>query len=56
MGCLYTSSREGENMIEVGRKAPDFCLAADDDKAVCLGDLKGKWVVVYFYPKDNTSG
>ncbi len=43
-------------MIEVGQKAPDFCLPNQDDVEICLRDLKGKWVVLYFYPKDNTPG
>lgn len=41
---------------QVGQKAPDFCLPDQDGKEVCLKDLQGKWVVLYFYPKDNTSG
>jgi peroxiredoxin Q/BCP len=43
-------------MIEVSREAPDFCLEADSGDSVCIKDLMGKWVVLYFYPKDNTSG
>ena len=43
-------------MVEVGQKAPDFCLPNQDDIEICLRDLKGKWVVLYFYPKDNTPG
>jgi thioredoxin-dependent peroxiredoxin len=43
-------------MIEQGKKAPDFCLPSADADEVCLRDLKGKWVVLYFYSKDNTSG
>jgi peroxiredoxin Q/BCP len=43
-------------MIEVGNKAPEFCLPNQDDVEICLRDLKGKWVVLYFYPKDNTPG
>ena len=43
-------------MLNVGNKAPDFCLPDQNDKQVCLKDLKGKWVVLYFYPKDNTPG
>ena len=42
--------------IEVGKKAPSFCLPDFEGKEHCLSDLAGKWVVLYFYPKDNTSG
>jgi peroxiredoxin Q/BCP len=42
--------------IDVGSKAPDFCLPDQDEKEVCLSIFKGNYVVVYFYPKDNTSG
>jgi len=43
-------------MIEIGEKAPEFCLPNQDEVEICLRDLKGKWVVLYFYPKDNTPG
>ena len=43
-------------MLKEGDKAPDFKLTADDDSVVSLKDFKGKTVVLYFYPKDNTSG
>ncbi len=43
-------------MIEIGQKAPEFCLTNSDEVEICLKDLKGKWVVLYFYPKDNTPG
>ncbi len=43
-------------MLEVGKKAPDFVLPDQDGKKVSLKDFKGKKVVLYFYPKDNTSG
>ncbi|MGD9201043.1 MAG: thioredoxin-dependent thiol peroxidase [Chitinispirillia bacterium] len=36
--------------------APEFCLKDQNDQNVSLKDLKGKFVVIYFYPKDNTSG
>jgi thioredoxin-dependent peroxiredoxin len=39
-----------------GDDAPDFCLPDKDRNTVCLRDLRSKWVVLYFYPKDNTSG
>lgn len=41
---------------KVGAKAPDFALAADDGSTVRLKDLRGKHVVLYFYPKDDTPG
>jgi len=42
--------------VAVGVKAPAFTLPAQDGKPVSLADYKGKWVVLYFYPKDQTSG
>ena len=41
---------------QVGEAAPDFSLSADDGSTVRLSDLRGRKVVVYFYPKDDTSG
>lgn len=43
-------------MVKVGDNAPDVCLLNQDNEEICLKDLKGNWVVLYFYPKDNTSG
>lgn len=40
----------------VGSPAPDFTLNSQEAKPVSLHDFKGKWVVLYFYPKDFTSG
>jgi thioredoxin-dependent peroxiredoxin len=40
----------------VGTAAPDFTLNSQESKPVSLHDYKGKWVVLYFYPKDFTSG
>jgi len=37
-------------------KASEFCLSNQDSVEICLRDLKGKWIVLYFYPKDNTPG
>ncbi len=42
--------------IEAGQSAPDFCLPDQEGNRTCLEDLRGKWVVLYFYPKDNTTG
>ena len=43
-------------MIDEGKKAPDFNLPSDTGEAIKLSKLKGKPVVVYFYPKDDTPG
>jgi peroxiredoxin Q/BCP len=43
-------------MIEEGKKAPAFTLESDGGEKVKLSDLKGKNVVLYFYPKDDTPG
>ena len=43
-------------MLEIGNAVPDFCLPNQDDEEICLRDIKGKWIVLYFYPKDNTPG
>jgi peroxiredoxin Q/BCP len=43
-------------MLKKGAKAPDFQLPADDGSVVKLSKLKGQAVVLYFYPKDDTSG
>ncbi len=40
----------------VGDLAPDFCLPDQNEEEVCLHHLRGQWVVLYFYPRDNTSG
>ena len=42
--------------IQVGTSAPNFTLPSQEDKPVSLTDYKGKWVVLYFYPKDQTQG
>ena len=43
-------------MLEVGNKAPSFTLMGDDGKEYSLDDYRGKKVLLYFYPKDNTPG
>jgi len=43
-------------MLEKGIKAPDFTLTDKDGNSVSLSDFRGKKVVLYFYPKDNTPG
>ena len=51
-----SSLRAGDKAPAVGTAAPDFTLNSQEGKAVSLHDFKGKWVVLYFYPKDFTSG
>ena len=43
-------------MLKVGTKAPNFTLKNQDEKEVTLEDLKGQYVLLYFYPKDMTPG
>ena len=43
-------------MLEVGTKTPEFTLPDKDGNAVSLADFSGKKVVLYFYPRDNTTG
>lgn len=43
-------------MLEIGDRAVDFTLYSQDKQEIALSDFMGKWVVLYFYPKDNTSG
>ena len=43
-------------MIEEGKKAPDFTLPTDEGTKLKLSSLRGRPVVLYFYPKDATSG
>jgi peroxiredoxin Q/BCP len=42
--------------VTVGKSAPAFSLKNQDDETVKLSDFAGKWVVLYFYPKDDTPG
>ncbi|MBU6081560.1 thioredoxin-dependent thiol peroxidase [Allobacillus halotolerans] len=42
--------------VEVGQTAPDFTLPASNGDSVSLADYRGKYVVLYFYPKDMTPG
>ena len=43
-------------MLKPGSKAPAFRLQSDEDKTVALKDFKGKRVLLFFFPKANTSG
>ena len=43
-------------MVEIGDVAPLFCLPGAEEQEICLKDYLGRWLVLYFYPRDNTSG
>jgi peroxiredoxin Q/BCP len=48
--------RAAGDLAPIGSAAPNFTLPSQEDKPVSLTDYKGKWVVLYFYPKDMTTG
>jgi peroxiredoxin Q/BCP len=54
--AVVRAMRTGEKAPSSGAPAPDFTLNSQDGKPLSLRDLRGKWVVLYFYPKDFTSG
>src|SRR2546426_11246341 len=53
---VVRAMRTGGKAPSSGTPAPDFTLNSQDGTALRLHDLRGKWVVLYFYPKDFTSG
>jgi peroxiredoxin Q/BCP len=52
----YRVAHAGDKGPAVGSAAPDFTLNSQENRPISLHDYKGKWVVLYFYPKDFTSG
>ena len=56
LGLGIRGMRADGKVPAVGSPAPDFTLNSQEAKPVSLHDFKGKWVVLYFYPKDFTSG
>ena len=44
------------DVISAGQSAPDFSMPANDDKTISLSDYEGRYLVLYFYPKDSTPG
>ena len=41
--------------LSIGSEAPAFCIPDQNGEDVCLVDSRGKWVIIYFYPNDNTN-
>ena len=57
LAVSYTTVRAAdEPMPTVGQTAPGFTLPSQDGSQISLDSFKGKWVVLYFYPKDMTQG
>jgi peroxiredoxin Q/BCP len=56
LSAMAAMARIADPMPEVGSAAPEFTLKSNEGKSVSLKDYRGKWVVLYFYPKDFTSG
>jgi thioredoxin-dependent peroxiredoxin len=50
------NDEQNGTMPSVGDSAPDFTATTDDGGTLRLQDLRGKWVVLYWYPKDATPG
>lgn len=50
------NSENTKNMVQVGQKAPDITAIDQYGKTHTLSQYRGKWVLLYFYPKDDTSG
>jgi peroxiredoxin Q/BCP len=44
------------NVVKAGDPAPDFTATTDEGSTLRLKDLRGQWVVLYWYPKDDTPG
>ncbi len=56
LGLSLSSMAADEAMPQAGQKAPSFSLPSQDGSNISLNSFRGKWVVLYFYPKDMTTG
>ncbi len=54
--CSFALKASAAGPLQPGAAAPNFSLPSQEDTLVSLAQFKGKWVVLYFYPKDMTSG
>jgi peroxiredoxin Q/BCP len=52
--CAHKGS--GDGLLAVGAPAPDFSVTTHDGRRIVLSELRGRWVALYFYPKDDTPG
>jgi peroxiredoxin Q/BCP len=43
-------------MLKLGDSVSDFCLPNQDAEEICFRDISGRWIILYFYPKDSTPG
>lgn len=55
-GGIYMLFHKVESTVREGETVPEMSFPADDNSTVRMAGLKGKWVVLYFYPKDDTPG
>jgi len=56
LGVNFVTTNVSAQPIKVGAIAPDFTLVDQNNKSQTLSKMRGKWVVMYFYPKDETPG
>ncbi|MDO9310207.1 MAG: redoxin domain-containing protein, partial [Nitrosomonas sp.] len=56
LGFMFWFFSTNKKSLEVGQSAPDFKLADQHGKMHSLSDFHGKWLALYFYPKDKTAG
>ena len=56
LGFMFKLSSASNDLPTVGQAAPGFTLPSQDGSPIILDHYRGKWVLLYFYPKDNTAG
>ena len=54
--CVTGQKVQAADTLQAGATAPNFTLPSQEDKPISLAQFHGKWVVLYFYPKDQTQG
>jgi peroxiredoxin Q/BCP len=54
--AIAACAHGGGPLLPVGAPAPDFAVTTHDGRRVVLSELRGRWVALYFYPKDDTPG